>query len=383
MILFLLVVLASVSVNAVSIGVSRADLGFSDVLRGGYAEDTFVVSTDSPVLIGGAVEVEGDIVDWVRFEPEGAMEGFGFSVNQPQQVTVIVEPPIDAANGDYEGSIRVITGEVLRDSDGQFGTSTRAAFKIDVIIGVTDVELLSCVLGGVTMRTTEIQQPIDLQYSIQNSGNVRVRPEIEVTVYDQLQERVVAVSTVEPPGETLPTTTERFISQLTNTLEPGQYWARVASEQCTGGGFTTFDVLERGGVADTGEFLRIDMDSFVNTGDIVPITAVFQNTGSRTVSAKFKGSILQGNRLVKIIDTDFYDTPPGAIANIETFFNPDAPGKYEVKGRVLYNNKLTYERIGILNVGGSALSQLPVLPFLMVVIILVLLLLIRRKRRHW
>lgn len=369
------------SVSAVAIGVSRADLVFEEVLRAGYAEETVVVSTDSPTPITAAFEVEGDIAEWVRFIPENANESFEFSANSPQQVTIIVEPSADAANGEYEGLIRVITGEISRDSDGQFGTSTRAAFGIDTTVDVTDTEVSSCVIGGLTLQDTEITQPIDLVYRVENTGNVRVQPELDVIIYDMNAEDVVERQTVQTSEETLPTTTEQFIAQVTNTLEPGQYWAQVSSDDCSGEGFRTFDVLERGGIADQGEFLRFEMESFVETGEIVPITAVFENKGARTVSAKLKGSILIDDKLVKVIDTDFYDTPPGEIANIETFFNPQEPGRYEVKGRVFYNNKLTFERIGILNVSGEGIaSSFSFLPVLMILIILFLLVLIRRKR---
>lgn len=371
------------SAHAIAIGVNRADISFEDVLRGGYAEESIVISTDSAQTITGALEVEGNIADWIRFEPADVEDGFDFSARQPRQVTIIIEPPNDAANGDYEGIVRVITGEILRDGDGQFGTSTRAAFKIDALVGVTDVEIQRCVIAGINLRSTEINQPIDVTYSVENNGNVRIAPELDVTIFDQEQETIIATQSVETAQEVLPTRTEQFVAQLTNELEPGQYWATVKSEECSGSSLVTFDVLERGGIADSGEFVRIDMESFVEAGEIVPIYAVFKNTGTRTVSAKFKGTVMQGSRLVKVIDTDFYDTPPNQLARIETFFNPDVPGQYEVKGRVLYNNKLTFERIGILNVSGKSLnSGFNIFPIVLIVVIILLLLLIIKKKKR-
>lgn len=382
MIISIIVLFLSIipSTSAIAIGVNKAEINFVDVLRNGYAEDTFVVSTDTDLIITGDYEVEGDIAPWIRFEPEN----FTFSASSPARVKVIIEPPEDVSNGDYGGFIRVLTGEIARADGGRMGTSARAAFKINVALGITGVEKRSCILGGVKLKNTEIRQPVDLSYSIKNTGNVRVQPEILIQLYDQ-DENFIDSETLLSDSDVLPTTIQEFFTQFENGLNVGQYWAKVSSPDCAGGSYMTFDVLERGGISDSGELVKINVDSWVNVGDIVPITAVFKNKGSRTVSAKFKGSIMKGKKLVKIIDTDFYNTPPGEVANIETFFNPDAPGQYEVKGRVLYNNKLTFERSSIINVNGSALTKdsnyIPL--FIIVLVIIILLLIIRKKKKRF
>ena len=55
-----------------------------------------------------------------------------------------------------------------------------------------------------------------------------------------------------------------------------------------------------------------------------------------------------GSSIEKVIDTDTYNVPPGQTARIETFFNPTEPGQYVVAGRVLYNNKLTFQKSTII-----------------------------------
>ena len=158
----------------------------------------------------------------------------------------------------------------------------------------------------------------------------------------------------------------------------------VSSPDCSGSATLTFDVYERGGIVDSGEFVDIEVEPWNNVGDIIPITAFFQNLGERTVSAKLKGTITKNDRLFKVIDTDFFNTPPGEIVGIETFFNPTEPGRYLMEGRILYNDKLTYQRSAIINVRGEALGGGFAWNYIFIIIIIIfLILLIRKKKRRY
>jgi len=382
-VIFLCLLASTDEVLGVAIGVNRADFSFQDVLREGYAEDSFVVSTDSSDLISGAVEVEGEIAEWVSFRPDNVLEnGFNFSSTNPQTLTVIIQPPEDAANGEYSGTIRVLTGEIGRSGGGRIGTSTRAAFGIDTVVGITGVETRSCVLGGIQVTNTELTQDFELTYSVKNTGNVRMAPVLDVEVFNQAQEETVLQRSVQTTQEVLPTRSQRFRSSIEQDLVVGQYWARVSSPECSGSSLLTFDVLERGGVVDSGEFVDLEANSWNEVGDIIPILAYFQNTGSRTVSAKFKGTVMKNSKLFKVIDTDFYNTPPGDAVTIETFFNPLEPGRYVVEGRILYNDKLTFERSAIINVGGTSMREgFSFMNYAIIFIVLILLILIIRKKK--
>ena len=386
LLLLMLSVAALPPASAVAIGVNRAAIEFKDVIRDGYAEASFVVSTDSKEPIGGGIEVEGDIASWLSFSPENiTTEGFAFSADAPFTITVIVQPPTDAAVGNYSGSLRVITGEIGRTSTGKIGTSTRAAIKIGTLVGITGLERKSCVLGGFLMRAAEIGTPLEFIYSVANSGNVRVRPKATITVFGRDEQQLFTVP-VASPNDVLPTTSKNFLSTFDHELDFGQYWASFSSNECAGGGYVSFDVLERGGVADQGEFLALESLPWNNVGDIIPVTAVFRNTGPRSVNAKFQGVVMRGKKLMKQIESDTYATPPGENARIEMFYNPTEPGQYEVKGRVHYNNKITSERSVILNVNGTAIddggSAAPLLLLLLVIIVLLLLFIRRRRRRR-
>jgi len=168
----------------------------------------------------------------------------------------------------------------------------------------------------------------------------------------------------------------------------GQYWATVRVPLCNYVGGFTFDVLEPGEIKDDGDFVRIEAPSWANTGDIVPIKAIFRNRGVRGVRAVFKGTVKDASteEIVKVINTDEYVVSPDQTTELETFFNPLFPGQYVVSGKIYYNNKLSVERSTLINVNGSPTMSTSstvkiVIIFIVVVAILVLLILIKRKKR--
>ncbi len=384
--LFLLVLPVLPAASAFGIGVNKASLSFDDVLQAGYAQDRVMVTTDSEAPVSGTYQLEGDIAPWVRIMPNAT--NFTFSHDKPYAMTVIVEPPPDARLQNYTGGVRILTGTVARTGGGKIGTSTRAALLIRLGLGITGTEHLECRAGGIQIKSTEIGQPFELVASVANKGNVRISPDFTIAVYDQYQERLVKNITVPGSQEILPTVTADFLKQVQQDLPVGQYWARVDVPLCHASSFLTFDVLDRGAIADKGELVRVEAQSWANTGDIIPIHAIFRNLGSRTVSAKFKGTITtpSGDKIMKVIDTDAYNVPPGQTASIETFFNPTEPGRFIVAGRVLYNSKLTFQKSAIINVRGPFLQAASgygwLLLILLAIIILVLLILIAKRKRR-
>jgi hypothetical protein len=374
------------SAASVGIGVNRGEISYEDVLQNGYAEETVLVTTDSPDPIGGGYEIEGDLAPWIRIDPPN--ETFAFSSSEPYALKIVVEPPQDARLQRYTGGVRVITGELARTEGGKIGTTTRAAFLIKISAGVTGTEVIKCVVGGVRIKDTEIGQPFDFVATVQNTGNVRLQPRYTVQVWDQNYSRLVLNTTVTAPRQILPTTMAEFTWHIRHDLQPGQYWARIDVPECHGASDLTFDILDRGGIADKGELVRIDVQPRAKTGEIVPAYAIFRNIGARTVSAKFTGTVTdqEGTRIFKVIDTDAQNVLPGETAKLETFFNPTASGRYIIAGRVLYNNKLTYQKSAILNVEGP--GMVPALEWswfiliAVVIVILVLLILIARRRRQ-
>ncbi len=193
LILFVLLVgFNSVNVNAVGISVTKAVLEYNDVLKGGYAEDMFYVSTDAQFNVPLSYELLGDIKDWIKVDPDINSPNITFYVNNSnyQTLHVIVNPPKDIPAGTYSGTLRVITG-TLNTPDGQYGSQLQAAFMVRISVKVTGTEFLSCNGGGVIIRDTEVGSLLDYSMSVSNGGNIRVKPTATIDIWNQDQTKLM------------------------------------------------------------------------------------------------------------------------------------------------------------------------------------------------
>ena len=385
--LFVLVLIFySESVSAALLGVNRASLTYQDVLRGGYAEQQVVITMGSPNDIQVFFEARGEIADWVRFEP---VEDFLIvNENNPGTLNVIVEPPSDVRVDNYEGIILITTGS-LGEIATQMGTNVVVAFEVKVNINITDTQIISCTAGGFSISDVEIGESNLIIANIKNSGNVRIRPSFDINIYSQMQDVLLKSSSYRHDFEIIPTKTQSVQGLVDLSLEPGQYWAEITEPVCGTTSLVTFSVLERGGIIDEGELLRIRTTTWASTNEIVPISASFKNTGSRTVNAQFKGIVSKDNKVLEVIESSVVNVAPGEEFDFEMFYTAKEIGQYRVSGRVHYNNKVTFERGTIINVNeegvavadSSSVDSVTLFFSIIIVVMTLLIFLILRKEK--
>ena len=372
----------------VSIGVSPGRIKFDNMLKDGYAEQTVTVSTSIDEIVTGHYEIKGEIADWIQFEPNE--ESFSMSKSEPYKVKIIATPPGDVAVGTYGGTITFVTDHLGSVSTGM-GSVVRAAVISRTEIIITDKQIVGCRVGGVDIEDVEEGFPIELKFTFQNMGNVRLRPVVSVDIWDQMQKNLV-LSKEFVGEEALPTTKKVYVFTIDDELEIGQYWVDVVirsqdenNEECLTHQLLTFSVFERGAIVDNGVLEKVFGKVWAFVGEIIPITATFRNTGERSVDAKFTGKVVLDDKIVELLESDELRVAPGDSIELESFFNPNNPGRYVVTGRVLYNNKLTFEKGTIVNVRAplefDGIKVLPVLVYVIIRVIIVFLIYRIRKER--
>ncbi|MFH0869584.1 MAG: hypothetical protein V1866_00825 [archaeon] len=387
LVFLVLLLLATLPAEATVIGANKAVAEFKNVLKNGYAQELVTLTTDTDFNLSVNYESEGDVAGWIRFEP--VLSPFFISRDNPYTIAMIIEPPGNVRNDRYTGSVRFITGS-LAGPEGQFGTAVRAAINIRIGVDITGQEIVSCQASAFRIDDVEEGYPLEFYGSFSNSGNVRIRPEFILEFWNQDQTKLVDTLRFTANKSILPTVQERIFGVINHNLSLGQYWVKIKTPLCgdSGYGFLTMSVIERGGVSDQGELVNIENNPWAKVGEIVPIDAVFKNTGTRVESAKFKGTISSGKDIFKIIDTDPLDVLPGQAVKIRTYFNPVQEGQYMITGRVLYNKKLTFEKSSVLNVNpsgkptsaGWGIGPTVLIIMLLVLMVIVLLILIKRKK---
>lgn len=387
-ILILSLLLFSNLISAVSIGISPGRVNFEKMLAGGYAERIVTVSTNSDQDLVVSFDVKGDIKDWISFEPNTTE--IVISRTSPYKLNIIAEPPSDLIEGTYSGSISFVT-QRFGDLSGRAGGLVRAAVTQTINIEITNEQISICKAGGFTFSDIEEGFPLDFWFTVENDGNVRVRPLVSVDIWDQLQENLILSREI-ATEEILPTLQKRIYRTLPNDLDIGQYWVRVSVGECSASDILTFSVVEKGAIVDKGTLNQIRNKVWAYVNEPIEIAAEFYNTGPRKVYARFKGVIKLDNDIVKVIETEELEALPGEKTDLTFFFTPDKPGRYVISGRVLYNQKLTFEKSSILNVNPiepipeeSFLAKaLPLIIYILIVITIIFLVrkILKEKKRR-
>jgi len=337
LILFLLLLISSV--NASVIGVSPSIVRFDNMLKNGYAERRITISTSIVEPVRAHFEVEGEIAEWITLPKDE----FVFSKDEPYIFTLIMQPNEDAKNGNYSGILRMTTDTLATVSAGA-GSSVIAQVGLLIYVEVIGDEIIECRAGAISITSAEINDPFIVSTTIHNDGNVRLRPQIIVDVWDKYETKIVFSHTF-LGDQILPTRSKELFKEVKNNLETGQYFAEVLVKECDVGHKTTFDIVGKGQIADSGLLVGIRTNEFSYSNEPMPIVPVFRNQGNRKVLAQFKGEIrdLETDKIVQILESEQLEVDPKGMIEFKMFFIPDKESEYQISGRVVYNNKITFD----------------------------------------
>jgi len=380
-ILLLLIIFILPIVSGANIGVTPATIHFKNVLRGGYAERSVIISVDSENPIKISLTTRGEIKDWLNFS------SLEFEVNKssPYRLKVSVNPPEDIPNGNYTGFIKLTASQDTKAAEGHATGAVIASLDLYTIVEITDIEYFSCKATNFKVESAEKGDPIIFSLDVYNGGNIRIKPRIKIDIWDQ--EQINLVKEVEfSETEIIPTTKKKVIIEVdSGDMELGQYWADVSAIDCYSSSTLTFDVLEPGALKASGILEKIITNPWINEEETTMIQAVFKNNGEKTVRAQFKGKINKGNKIIQILESEKILVPIDNSTTFNFYFTPKEKGKYIVSGRVFYEGKRTYEKSAVINVkpSGFKLSSLfiPLIYLILIILIAFMLYKINKEKR--
>ena len=389
LLLILLMLLITLTQNALalSIGVSPGKLEFLDVLQAGYAEKTITVSTQSDENISVAYEVTGDISNWIKMEPDE--KAFIISKSEPKRLKVIIQPPQDTRLGSYSGQIQFIS-DAQSNITGRAGSFIKSSVILKMEANIIGDQIIKCSAGAFYITDSEIADPIELGYTMENQGNVRLKPVLTVDIWDQAKENLLFSNEI-LGEEVLPTVQQKISTTIKADYPIGQYWVDLNVKECEVNDYLTFSIVEKGAISDKGILESITAKTWASTNETVPISVIFLNQGPRPVLAKFKGDITLGNTIVDVIETDAVEVQTNGKTEFTHYLTPNIEGRYVVKGYVLYNNKLTFDKSTVINVrdqvmqidGNSIMPLIAYIVIFLTIIFLIRKIMLARKRRKY
>jgi hypothetical protein len=327
--------------EAATIGVSPSIIRLNKVLKGGYSETAILTSTSIEAPLKAHLTKEGEISEWMNFDPID--EEFIFSKDEPYGFMLIIQPPEDTLSGNYTGILKITTDEIATVESGA-GSSVLAQVAVLIYVEVIGDQIIACRAGAIYTGGAEIGSPFSFHATISNDGNARIRPKVTINVLDQYQSQILKTHTVFG-DEVLPTRSKETLRNVENDLPVGQYFADIYIEECDVHKLTTFDILQKGQMSDSGELIGIKTNDVASVNELVPIVPIFRNTGARKVLAQFKGEItnLGSSRTVQVLESEAIEVEPGGTVEFKLFFIPEEVAEYQISGRVVYNNKFTFD----------------------------------------
>ncbi len=370
-------------VSGANIGISPARVYFEEVLRGGYSEQEVTITTNSEEPISVTIKPRGEIEDWLNF----SKKEFNVSKNSPYRLVISVKPPVDMPNGNYTGFLKVSTSSFGKPIEKHATGLIRTTLDLFLEVEVTDIEIKKCRISNFEVQSAEKGDPIIFLMDVENQGNTRIKPRIEIDIWDQ--EQIEVVKNIGHSGEeVIPTKTKDIMVKVpSNDIEIGQYWAEITSLDCSGSQTLTFDVLEIGALKAEGELSNILTKTWIDVDETTDIKVLFKNTGEKAVNARFKGKINKGDKIIDILESEQTNVLIDESKDFIFYFTPKESGRYVVSGRVFYDSKRTYEKSSVINVRKKGLTLnsfiMPLVYLVLIILISVLLYKIRKEKKSY
>jgi len=344
---------------ALSVGVSPGDITFQDLMRGGYAEDTIMVSTSGNESLNVTITAREIAGGWMTFEPNSLV----LDPNSAVSIKVTMHPPEDIPNGVYEGIVSVSVRPIKAASLGPgAGLAVGAAAAVKITANVTDIEIKALSVKDITITDVEEFQPTEIRVTAANTGNVRIRPRVHIDIYDQLQSSILK-SLDYSDTEMLPTSEAiMLILMPLDGLTLGQYWASITvylDNTAVSNRVLTFDYLERGSLRVKGLFNSISAGAWVQAGDLVRMNASFTNIGQMITTARARFEVYLDDALKEVVESDELQVDISETKDIVAYYKPEVEGRYEIKCLITYSKKITEWKSTILNVRPKPVVEAP------------------------
>jgi len=352
LIALLLLLLSGVTlfpVAAIGIAVTPSHLEISDALRGGEFERNITIYNPDPEITSYTLSASGDAGLWISFfkqdDPTSPVDRVTIPGNENVRILVKFTIPQDAANGEHKATI-IVTSVPAEEASGGSGQVVSLAAPVAVTIFVTGNQILSGVVNGISADDVEVKYPLRIKVQFHNTGNVVATPLITVKIATQDGTTINNFTSSE--FNVKPQKHETILLEWDTTgKEPGDYIANISvtlGDSVIKQEQLNFAILPVGTLTRSGSLTELKFGGEPGLGVLTAIQATFVNTGKIDTKAKFVGEVYHNDILVDTLQSEELLVIIGDVELLESYFKPDQPGEYRIKGYVIYEGKKTEEK---------------------------------------
>ncbi|MBI5288582.1 MAG: hypothetical protein HY873_06375 [Chloroflexi bacterium] len=348
------------------IGVYPAVVAFADALRGGEYFRTVGIQNGGPIEHTYSFETSGDTAPWLTFvSPDRATDVNEVVVPPHGSIQVLVKAvvPPSAANGAYDGSIRVLTTTSVGPDSENSGTGVRLGADVSVSVAVTGTQRIDGQFVDAGASDVESGYPLRIQSSLVNSGNVQVNAIIDVNIVDSagnVVDHLTSTDQVLYPNER-----KQLITEWDTTGKTiGERTASISikyGDLDLGTKDVRFNILPVGTFTRRAELADVHLANSPRAGELAKLVAVFTNTGQIETRGKFVGELYSGERLIAPLTSEEQLLLPGGTGDLEILTTVPEDGDYTVRGRINYEGRETDEQSFSFKVGSSGGGVSPLL----------------------
>ena len=336
-------------VAAIGIAVTPSHLEISDALRGGEFERNITIYNPDPEITSYTLSVSGDAGLWISFfkqdDPTSPVDRVTIPGNENVRILVKFTIPQDAANGEHKATI-IVTSVPAEEASGGSGQVVSLAAPVAVTIFVTGNQILSGVVNGISADDVEVKYPLRIKVQFHNTGNVVATPLITVKIATQDGTTINNFTSSE--FNVKPQKHETILLEWDTTgKEPGDYIANISvtlGDSVIKQEQLNFAILPTGTLTRSGSLTELIFEGEPGLGVLTMIQATFVNTGKIDTKAKFIGDVYHNGTLVDTLQSEELLVAVGNMELLKSYFKPDQPGEYRIKGYVIYEGKKTEEK---------------------------------------
>lgn len=337
------------------IGISPAIITYPDTMRGvTYTGNLTLSNTSDTTANEFQITPIGDVADWIELEQRDDGTDGSTVIVEPEssvQVAVLLTVPPTAANGSYTGALDIISSEVDVDLDEGSGATVQIGGLVDIAVDVVGDERRAARVGDMYVEPAEVGMPQRFNAVVENLGNVRVEPVLEVEILreGEVVAQLTSRGSMNPvfPGSSATT----FVDWDTSEETVGPYEATFRVVDTAGGepieigsAVVDFRLEQLGTFTRQGTFDALVVLGQPQVGTLTNVEATFTNAGKITSNAIASVDIYRDGELVDTAVSLERSTRPGETAKIVLPIATDEYGDYRLVGTVNYEGLVTEPR---------------------------------------
>ena len=182
-----LFILAIFPFSASALGLVTEPILVENALRGNEYQETLIMVNTEDKITRLEFTSDGQTKEWVSFfktnDTETAISEIEIPAKAKMEVLAIFSVPEDTPNGEYKGSIGVVTIPATGDEQDESYSTVNQRIDNEVTIIITDNEIINLNIS-VIPKSYDINpgDPLEIRFIYDNQGNISLSPQMDLKI---------------------------------------------------------------------------------------------------------------------------------------------------------------------------------------------------------